>query len=166
MNKVLWVFLFLLNMYLSCSSSGMINDNIERGFIILSFIVVFYFRPFSQKKIFPLALLLFSSSLIAAYLVQWDPKAVSTVITKLLLIYVIFLIPLSIIKRINSNNKRLWVIMLISAIICFCLEIGNKFLPTSLCFPYYTTLEYGCVISFFYVILQYCGSYIKKCLKE
>lgn len=166
MNKVLWVFLFLFNMYLSCGSSGMINDNILRGFIILSFIVVFYFRSFSQKNIILLALLLFSSSLTAAYVVRWDPKAVSSVITILLLIYVIFLVPLSIIKRINSNNKRLWVVMPISAIICFCLEIGSNSLPNSLWFPYYATLEYGCVISFFYVILQYCSLYIKKCLEE
>lgn len=169
MNKVLWIYLFLYNVYSTSWAIGQLREELSfRIFnVLLLWIVVsvFSFRPFKTKNLFHLALLLTTSMVASAMMMYIDSvqniKVTGSVAAGLLIAFSIILLPISILKRENSLNKKDWLIMPSSLLLlglCFwskgLVDVNSYFM---------VSLELGCTIAFFYSLLQNVIGIIKKC---
>lgn len=182
MNKALWIYLSLYNVYLSCILIGLPGNFVMfsaseiafksiYAFLMLSTIILFLLRPFLTSKLPGLVLLLSTSMIAAAIIMHFEfilaTKVIDTIVTTLLVVYSIILLPIAFVKREYKLNNRCWMIMPVSFLMFFLFYFGKNILPKGIGSPYFfASLEYGCIIVFFYSLLQNASFVIRKCLKE
>lgn len=177
MNVALWIYLFLYNIYLACRALGVMYSGIVApipiefnhyfmdGFLLLSVIVIFSLRPFCVSKLRDLVLLLASSFMVSAIVMQLDAKGASLVVVSLLVLLSIVLIPIAIYKRQNVLTQKCWMIMPASVLVAILLCIVHMKIPHLMDYYFYYTLGLGCVISFSYSLVQNAIHIIRKVLK-
>ena len=177
MNVALWIFLFLYDVYFACRALGVMssliapipiefNHYLVDGFLLLSAIVIFSLRPFRVSKLRSLILLLASSFVASGVAVQLDAKVASLVVASLLILLSIILIPIAIYKKQNNLIKECWMIMPASVLGAVLLWVVHASCPKLMDYYFYISLEFGCVVSFCYSLVQNANYIIRKVLKE
>jgi len=166
MNVALWMYLLLYNVYLTCCGLGVINHCFIDGFLLLSAVVIFSLRPFVVSKLRDLVLLLTSSFVASGVVMMLEAKGTSLVVTSLLVLLSIILIPIAIYKRQNVLIQKCWMIMPASVLVAILLWFVHVKFSQLMDYYFYFTLGLGCVISFFYSLVQNAIYIIRKVLKE
>ena len=177
MNVALWIFLFLYDVYLACRALGVMssiiapipiefNHYVVDGFLLLSAIVIFSLRPFFVSKLRDLVLLLASSCMASGIVMQFDAKGASLVVASFLIFLSIILIPIAIYKKQNNLIKECWMIMPASVLGAVLLWVVHASCPKLMDYYFYISLEFGCVVSFCYSLVQNANHIIRKVLKE
>ena len=180
MNAALWIFLFLYDIYWACREAQVMyyravilipytpiefDRCFMDGFLLLSAIVIFSLRPFRVSKLRYLVLLLASSFVASGGVMMLDSKLVSCFVESLLVLLSIILIPIAIYKRQNVLTRKCWMIMPASVLVAILLCIVHMKIPHLMDYYFNYTLGLGCVISFFYSLVQNAIHIIRKVLK-